>query len=457
MKKGSLFSTAMLAAMLLGGVAACGGGGGSTVTLWVGEESSSFYKTVATEFAKQYKEEGGASYKIKVVGVDTGSTGGLMTSDASSCGDIVVTAHDNIGKIVDKGLAIPLTRPTLVAQIEADNNQSFQSVCKYKDPQSENKYYYASPFISQALFLYYNKANVTEEQAKTFEGLSAAAAAAGNKKAFTITGTDGFNYSFNLLARKASDNSTTLKLYENFEVKNCWAQGEDEVASLQWAKRVFNEANGGLLPSDAGWASDLQNGKVLSVIGGAWHYNAFEAAVGKSNVGIAPIPTYTLTASDVAGTSMSASTVMQGGTFADCKVFLINAAKGIKKLDFEQALVEYLSSKAVQIESFVQCKNVPAYDGALEDIQARAAEIDPTVLALAAAQNKMAEYGIAQPFITGTLNTRFYQKQAPDIYKNYVAGTISDTARQVLYKMEHIWVTGKDAETVPAVLPSQEH
>jgi len=483
MKKRSLFSAAMLLAMATG-LAACGGGktptgqttpsgeptpatptgdpepdksGTGTVTLWVGSESVAFYQ----EYAEKYVQENGWKYKIQVVGVDTGSTGGQMTSDPTACGDIVVTAHDNIGKIVEKGYAFPLVRNGLVNQIEADNPQSFLDVTKYVDPStktSENpkSYYYAAPFISQALFLYYNKQYVSAEQAKTFEGLMNAAATQGsNTKAFTLTGTDGFNYSFNLLAKKADDLSTTLQLYRGFNKKNCWAQGEDEVASLQWAKRVFNHPNGGLLPTDAGWATDVKQGNALAVVGGAWHYNAFVSSVGKSYTGIAPIPTYKLTAEDVAGTEFAASTVMQGGTFADCKVLLINSQKGTDKYVFEQELVKYLSSKEVQLQSFIRCANIPAYKGAIADIEANKDKVDATIYDLAVAQNKMAEYGMAQPFITGTLNTYYYQKNAPDIYKNYIAGTIDDTSREVLYQMEHIWVKGKAPESIPDELPQK--
>lgn len=457
MKKGSIFSAVLLAAMLAGGVSACGGSG-NTVTLWVGSESTDFYKDVATEFAKEYAEAGGKSYKIKVVGVDTGSTGGQMTSDASACGDIVVTAHDNVGKIVEKGKALAFTDEALINQIKADNSEEFQSVCQVAVGANKTKYFFASPFISQALFLYYNKQYVTADQAKTFEGLAQAGAQAGGKKGFTIVGTDGFNYSFNLLARKASDNSTTLRLYEDFDVDNCYAQGDDEVASLQWAKRVFNESTGGLLPSDSGWAVEVKNGNALSVIGGAWHYKAFSAAIGESNVGITKIPTYTLTSADVSGTTMSPNTVMQGGSFADCKVMLINAAKGEKKLDFEQKLIAKLCSKDVQVQSFVKCNNVPAFNGALEALEeyntAHPGEINALSLELAKAQNQMFSYSIPQPFVTGKLNTRYYQKQAPDIYKNFIAGTIEDSARQVLYKMQYIWQKGSEPAEIPGSLPA---
>ena len=126
------------------------------------------------------------------------------------------------------------------------------------------------PFISQALMLYYNKDYVTAEQAQSFEGLMQAAAAKSSKtKAFTIAGTDGFNYSFNLLAVNASNNYTSLRIYKNLDKNNCYAQGDDEIASLRWAQRTFNHDNGGLLPGDNNWATTIASKAVLSMIGGA--------------------------------------------------------------------------------------------------------------------------------------------------------------------------------------------
>ena len=71
----------------------------------------------------------------------------------------------------------------------------------------------------------------------------------------------------------------------------------------------------------------------------------------------------------------------------------------------------------------------------------------------------MAAYGIAQPFINGTLNSYFYSKGAPTLYTMVVENTdgkygTTKAAREILYRMQHIWEKGKDPETaVPSSLP----
>lgn len=456
MKSKKLLITSILAACVAGSLAGCSNN--NVITIWVGEESTEFYQKVCDQYVADHPDFG---YSVKVTGTDTGSNGGAMSDDNTKCGDIITIAHDNIGKLVEKNKILPFSDEGVINQVNADNQESFKSVVFYENDigAGKQKYLYGVPYISQALFLYYNKQYVTAEQAKTFEGLMAAAKSKGSSvKAFSVDGTDGYNYSFNLLARTADDNTTSLKLYESFGKKNCWAQGEDEVASLKWAQRVFNDPNGGLFPTDSGWTTTFKNGGVVSVIAGAWRYDA-ASSIGKSNLGITVLPTYTFTADDVQGTDMAEGTKMQAGTFADCKVFTLNA-KDPSKVEKSQELIKYLSTKSMQLQSFVECKNVPSYKNCEADLESVSSQVDKTVLDLAKAQLGMNKYAIPQPFISGTLNTYYYSKKAPEAYKDCVLnedGTKGTTraVRETLYTMQHIWMKGKNPTEIPAVLPAE--
>ena len=149
---------------------------------------------------------------------------------------------------------------------------------------------------------------------------------------------------------------------------------------------------------------------------------------------------------------------MQAGTFSDCKCFVLNA-KDPSKVAKSTELIQYLASKPMQLQSFINCKNVPSYKNCAEDIDNIASQVDATVLALAKAQLKMNEYGIAQPFINGTLNTYFYSKKAPEAYKDCVLnedGSYGSTrkCRETLYTMQYIWTKGKEPASIPSVLPA---
>ncbi|MBR5048948.1 MAG: extracellular solute-binding protein, partial [Erysipelotrichaceae bacterium] len=184
MKK--IITLLMISFMLLTTLTGCGGGGGENggntkpddgvIRVWVGEESAEFYQKACDEYVASHPDFG---YKIEVKGMDTGSIAGTITNDPTAAADIYTVAHDNIGKLASTQCAKPITDESLIAQVKADNPASFQSVIY--STLNGTQYLYGVPYISQALFLYYNKALVTEEQAKTFEGLREAARKAGTK------------------------------------------------------------------------------------------------------------------------------------------------------------------------------------------------------------------------------------------------------------------------------------
>ena len=444
------------------------------IRVWVGEESAEFYQKVCDEYTASHTDFG---YKIEVKGMDTGSVAGTITNDPTAAADIYTVAHDNIGKLASTQCAKPITDENLIKQVKDDNPASFQKVIY--STLNEKSFLYGVPYISQALFLYYNKALVTEEQAKSFEGLQEAAKAAGTK-AITVTGDDGYNMSFALLATKADDHSTTVKIYEGAESvsggakgeSNC--QGDDTVAIIRWLQAFAADPNGFKWASPDGWDADLDkdNKGVLAVIGGAWHYNTAKAALGETNLGIAMIPTFTLTDEAVAGLSgVKAGDVYRGGTFADCKCFMINANSATTKYAKEQELIAYLSSKDVQNESYVNCLNVPAYVGAADYIRKcyEDGKVSESQYNLAAMQVSMAEWGIPQPFITGTLNTYYYSKNGPSVFRAMIDKTAYPTTgeqiltetesldgiRRGLYLIEYLWMHGVSPKEFPAKLPEK--
>ena len=471
----ALLVASILAVSLLAG---CSGGGkvkdDGVIRVWVGEESAEFYQKICDEYIAAHADFG---YKIEVKGMDTGSVAGTITKDPTAAADIYTVAHDNIGKLASTQCAKPIVDESLVSQVLADNPESFQTVIY--STLNGKEYLYGVPYISQALFLYYNKALVTEEQAKTFEGLQEAAKAA-NTKAITVTGDDGFNMSFALLARKVSDKSTTVKLFEGAESvsggskgkSNC--QGDDTVAIVRWLQDFASDPNGFKWASPDGWEADLNkdNKGALAVIGGAWHYNSAKAALGETNLGITLIPTFKLTDRAVEGLStVKAGDEYRGGTFADCKCFMINANSAVSKYAKEQELIKYLSSKDVQNKSYLEVLNVPAYVGAADYIKQcfEEGKVSESEYMLAASQVSMAEWGIPQPFITGTLNTYYYSKNGPAVFRAMIDKTAYPTTgdqilteteslesiRKGLYLIEYLWMHGVTPSEFPAKLPEE--
>ena len=495
MKKKSLFLSPILAVLACGSLSGCAGNS-NDIVVWVGSESVVFYRSLAKEFLKENK---GFGYSIVITGTDTGSAGGKMEKDNSACGDIVTIAHDNIGKLSQNAYIAPIVDEpqshNLYQQIMDDNPEAFiKAIENTYGKDAENHYTFAVPYISQALFLYYDTRYVTDAEAETFEGLEQAAARydatyhpAKNTKSYTVTGTDGYNFSFALLARNMdAGNTSTLRLYEGGKKTDCYVQTNEEVAIMRHMQNSFKATNGGDFEDLSNWGVKIQQHKTLSVITGAWKYNEFKAAVtdddGNVHMGCKPIPTFRLTAADVAGINEvnypndpslpedirgkvdpapQANTLMHGGSFVDCKCFVINMAKmtGAEKYYKMCEILKYFSSKTAQNGSYLKAYNVPAYEGAAEYVEEAKSLVEPTVYNMAKAQTGMSSYGIPQPFISGTLNTYYYSSGAPDLYtlcmKNTTGSynTVEDI-RRALFNVEYVWKNGNKANPDSPLYPT---
>lgn len=494
MKKSTLFlcpgllflSMSALSGCVIGKRSSGGGGGndpvGGNLVIWVGSESVDLYRTLANEFTTANQD---FKFKVEIVGADAGTAAASMIQDNTSVGDVVTIAHDNIGKLSQLSYIAPIVDEDgyddgLLAQIKADNTPEFnKAVENILGSAEEETYTFAVPYISQALFLYYDTRYVSAEQAKTFEGLREAAIqydadhGTSKTKSYITTGTDGYNFSFSVLARNITEgNISHLRLYEGGNRNDCYNQDNDQVAVMKWMQRSYKDDHGTTFElGGATWDNYIKNHKSLSVIGGAWHFNAFKSAVGEENVGCAIIPTMTLTAEDVEGIEAvkypvdaglpeelrgaddpapKAGDVYRGGSFVDCKCFVINMASVLNKPNKYRAicqLLKFFSSKTVQQRSYVEALNVPAYAGSEDYINSLTNEVSPSALSMAKAQTGMTTYGFPQPFSTGTLNTYYYSKSCPDYYLQCLKNTdgVGETVekiRAVLYKMEYVWKHG---------------
>ena len=115
--------------------------------------------------------------------------------------------------------------------------------------------------------------------------------------------------------------------------------------------------------------------------------------------------------------------------------------------------------------------NVPAYRGAADFINKSYNEgrITESQYMLAVRQVEMAEWGIPQPFLTGTLNTYYYSKNAPEVFRAMIDKTAYPTTgdqiltetesiesiRKGLYLIEYIWMHGVTPDSFPASLPEK--
>jgi len=435
-----------------------------TIKIWVGTEAKTFYQVKMEEWVAAYNaaHDKPFPWTVMVESVDTGAAASKFLDDTAAGADIFTIAHDNLGKLIAGTSAIaPITDEKLLAQIANDNPSIFLDVIKGKVGDPGVEYTFGVPYIAQALVLYYNKGFYTDEDVKTWEAMWAKAKANG-KQTVTINGDDGYNNSFLVLATRASDGKPATEIYVNQQFENCNFSSDLAVAVMQWGQRFFTDGSpdgrtiyGAKKVSDSGWEVELKNDVSLSLIGGAWNFNAALAALG-SKLGIAPLPSFTLGPSDVAGTNIAAGTVMRSGTFADTKMFVMKKhPKGDKKSEQLQNILLYLSSRKIQEEAFAQCANLPAYKNASTEF-AKIRENTPEGL-LAQVQFEMFASGRPQPFgANARMNNWFYSQGAPAIVldiltnaKDSSGNRLYDTTAKIRAGMavvETIWKTGKRPE-----------
>jgi maltose-binding protein MalE len=304
------------------------------------------------------------------------------------------------------------------------------------------EYTFGVPYIAQSLVLMYNTKYLSAEDVKTWEGIWKVAKE-NDKQSVSLMGADGFNNSFLTLATNAATGESTARIYADGSTEDCYFTGDDTVAVMQWGQRFFTDDNGGGMPTDSGWEIELRDEISLSLIGGAWKYNAAKAALGE-NLGIAILPTFTVTEADVSGTTIEAGTVFQSGSFTDCKVFVMK--KSSDKAEYLEDILLFLSSKEVQEQSFVECANLPAYKNAFTEFESMKADNLDTILA--AKQYETFNFGIPQPIGPLPQNFYFYSKGAPDLIKEILEnkdGLFGTTAaiKAQLQSIENIWKTGE--------------
>ncbi len=440
--------------------AACGNDEG--IVVWVGSESQDYYQTKLNEYA----EANELKTKITVKGIDSSTAAEAVLKDPEAGPAIFTVPHDNLGKLIGTNPVIAaLTGKELLAQIASDNPAGYQKVVT--NSVNGQQFVFAAPYIGQALVLFYNKDVLSEEDVKTWEGIQAKAATVGaDVKSCVTMGNDSYNFSYLMLARQITDkngnplsqSTTSVKIYDAATIEEmlsadaCHCTGDDTMAVFKWGQRFYANANGGVLSGSTTFDQLLKDGKVLSLVGGAWKYESVKAALG-SKLGIAQLPSFTISEQDAYGTC-EAGTQFKSGTFADCKVLCINAQN--KYTAENKALLEdiikYMSSKEVQEGSFKECNNLPAYKNASAEFEAMKADTNEALLAKK--QIEMAEWGLPQPFgYHNFLNLFFYQRGADTYTQDIILKRDSNNNNATAYEtdekllaglqiIQNIWISG---------------
>ena len=423
------------------------------INIWVEMGKGEFYQSILNDYKKEfglncdfYVKEKNISYH------DENSIIKDFDGDFDDA-DITVLPSERITRLMSYDSYIsPITNQELIDQISNNIEYVKESVKREKNNEIA---FYGAPYTFETNVLYYNKLAVSDEQAKTFEGLAEAAknvSTLNNKvKACTFLESNMQNFSWSILSKKLPENTSTLKLYEDYKVDNCYFQGDDMIAVTKWAQDYFNLENGAKFASSMGWEFELAPktnsnvGDVISMIGNINDFDKVKSILGKNNVGVAKLPTFTT--KEKFG-SIAEGTIFQAGTFTNVKAFVINNVSRFEQKKYYDILlpyvVKYLSSNEVQLEAYKSCDILPI---SLD------VELNYNEDALCSAQREMLEYGTlhtmdTHPYQVDIKAQNYYDKGAEDLYKELIENknnlfSTYDNIKQQHSTIEKIFRTGK--------------
>lgn len=298
-----------------------------TLKVWVDPGTGDYYKKVVEQFINENSDE---KYEIEVVESDTGKVQEFVKKDPDASADIFSMPHDQLGQLVEAGIIYKNTK--YADEIKKSNIESAIEAASY------NGQLYGYPYGVESLFLYYDKSKLTEENVKTFEGITKKA-----KLGLNVS-EPGANYT--LVPFILSNN---VKLYgDNGEdVKGSTFNTPEGLQALEWISKLKNNKN--VVHVNADSMSALESGKINALISGPWSYNQIKEILG-DNMGTAVYPTADF-----------------GNGPVQLKAFLgvkLYAVKATTKYPLEaMKLANYLSSNEVQAQTFKENGTTPSSEG----------------------------------------------------------------------------------------------
>ena len=287
-------------------------GGVIKLKVWAEEANWEVMEKMFASFKEHYKNE--ATFEIELVQGNEGETKNMLLADIYGGADVFSFADDQLNAMVSGGALAAVPNPD---EIKAANLEDAVNSCMV------NGVMYAYPMTADnGYFLYYNKEYLTEEDVKTFDGILAAAEAAGKK--VTMDWSSGwYLYSF------FGNTGLTFGLNEDGVTNHCnWNSTEGNIKGVDIAQALLDIAsssafvNGG----DAALLAGANDGTVIAGISGVWNEVEIRKAWG-DNYGAVKLPTYTVAGQQVQMSSFKGYKMMGVNYYSENKEWALKLAE----------------------------------------------------------------------------------------------------------------------------------
>lgn len=380
-----LLATTMVATALTG----CGSKSDSSsssddgkikLTVWSPQEDQkgdNWLKTECEAFAEAHPEWD-LTFEYGVCSEGDAKTN--LGTDAEAGADVYMFANDQIADLI-KANAIAELGGDAAKQVEEQNDENIVNSVTYEDG------VYGIPFTANTWFMYYDKRVFSEDDIKSLDTM-------------LEKGKVGFQLSNSwYIASFYAGNGCTL----------FGEDGIDEDAGIDFsgdkAAAVTNYlvdlvANPNFVnDADGSGLAGLADGSVNAIFSGTWDYDAAVEAVGEENVGVAQLPTYTL----------SDGTTCQMKSFAGSKAIGVNPNS--KNPEAAVALAAFLGSTEAQQAHYDMRSIIPTDKTIQVSDELAQAQMDT-----------IANTSILQPLVSEMGN---YWDPAANMGSELVAGTVT--------------------------------
>ncbi len=349
----------------------------TTVVIGASATQKSFVETQAKKFLS---DNGYKNVTITMYEVGEDAAKNITDWESDAAPDIYGFASDQLGSLNGAGVLAELPTKYTNEMIESMGNEAVDAG-RLVDS------YYAYPYAGDnGYFLYYNKDVVSDEQAKTVEGIIAACAAKNLKFGYALDkGSEFFSIgtfmSFGSRYKVSLNNDGTFKSATSDFDKDNGILGAKAVHQLATDSYV-DVTNGG-----ARNKAPIEANGFGAVVEGSWNYKTFSEQLG-DKMGVAKLPTIT-----VEGTTANLS------SFLGYKLYGVNPKKSVNdtaRLTLTHMIANYLVSAECQEARFDTLGTVPTQKTvkAMEKVQNNG-----LVKALAA----QAEFSVAQTVVPGNI------------------------------------------------------
>ena len=253
-----------------------------SLKVWAPDKAVALVKQQVEEFKKAYP--GKTFTKIEVVAQGEGDAVTQLLNDANAAADVFSFASDQLNKAIDAKVIARCAFKDYVSDENVEDTVKAATIDDqlYSFPETNDNGYY----------LVYDKRVVSDDKAKTLEGILEACKA--KKKEFIFNCGDGYygcTFAFTAGAKiDGLEEDGTQKFTE-------YDEGE-AVATLQAFSKLMHDYKGTFVALDnAQLASGFETGTAGAGVDGSWNTKADEKALGE-NCGAAKLPTIKVNGQD---------------------------------------------------------------------------------------------------------------------------------------------------------------